>query len=337
MGRFFRTIFVSIAAVFMFASGPAQADGTCNGRFVNPITDLCWDCMFPLSVGGFQVANGGHPDTVNPSFPICTCPAPPPLFIRIGVAIGFWEPVRLVDVVEEPWCFVNIGGISLTPGFNIGGASTQISDGASGSGSYHAHWYVYPVFYWLELLADFACVENASFDVAYLTELDPLWNDDELSFIINPEAAIFANPSAQAACSADCLSVTTTGVNLPGMFWCAGCHGGMYPFNGNLQNDTTRVQATALTAERLAFKLHRQLIAWDTAGPEALCGKVISPIMPKDQYRFQLVNPVPHTAGPGTCPRTGTATILYEAGKTFPATGEDMGYLIWRKRNCCAL
>ena len=25
------------------------------------------------------------------------------------------------------------------------------------------------------------------------------------------------------------------------------------------------------------------------------------------------------------------------AGQVIPAIGEDMGYLVWRKRNCCAL
>eukprot|EP01037_Dinobryon_pediforme_P013635 gene13635-13750_t len=69
---------------------------------------------------------------------------------------------------------------------------------------YQVHWYVYPVIYWLELLTDFACLERASFDVAYLTELDPLWNDEETGFILNPEAVLFGNPIAQGACAADC-------------------------------------------------------------------------------------------------------------------------------------
>ena len=49
----------------------------------------------------------------------------------------------------------------------------------------------YPLIYWLELLMDFVCLEKGAFDVAYMTELDPLWNDDELSFILNPEAGLF--------------------------------------------------------------------------------------------------------------------------------------------------
>ena len=318
------------------AASSAQAQDTCNGNFVNPVSDICWDCLFPLSVGAIPVVRSNHPDTLNPGSPICFCPISVPPFIRPGISIGFWEPVRLVDVAKDPWCFVNIGGMSISPGFDIGYKTTTFEDGSAHEGQYFVHRYVYPLLYWLELLADFACVENASFDIAYVSELDPLWQDDELSMLINPEAAVFANPIAQAACAADCMAVTTTGQNMPGLFWCSGCHGSIYPFNGNLGTDTTRIQGAALAAERMTYKLHRQLIAWRTSGPQALCQKQIAPIWPREQYRYQLVNPVPHVSGPGTCPRAGTATIVYESGRTMPAVGEDVGFLIWRKRNCCA-
>jgi conjugal transfer pilus assembly protein TraU len=25
-----------------------RAPGRCTGRFVNPITDICWSCLFPI-------------------------------------------------------------------------------------------------------------------------------------------------------------------------------------------------------------------------------------------------------------------------------------------------
>nr|QUN01815.1 IncF plasmid conjugative transfer pilus assembly protein TraU [Escherichia coli] len=40
-------------------------------------------------------------DTANPSTPIQICPAPP-LFRRIGLAIGYWEPMALTDVTRSP-------------------------------------------------------------------------------------------------------------------------------------------------------------------------------------------------------------------------------------------
>ncbi|XEO10470.1 TraU family protein [Orientia tsutsugamushi] len=28
---------------------------------------------------------------------------------------------------------------------------------------------------------------------------------------------------------------------------------------------------------------------------------------------------------------------MWQAGREFPVNGEDFGYLIWRKRDCCLL
>ncbi len=95
--------------LFLFAGRvpAASADSACEGRFVNPITDICWSCIFPLSLGSIKVSQGKVPDTANPSMPIQICPAPPPLFRRIGLAIGYWEPMALTDVTRSPGCMVN--------------------------------------------------------------------------------------------------------------------------------------------------------------------------------------------------------------------------------------
>ena len=82
------------------------------------------------------------------------------------------------------------------------------------------------------MVTDFPCLERGSFDLAYLTEVDPLWNDDELTLILNPEAVLFANPVAVAACAADCVAATA-GFGIAEMFWCAGCQGGLYLLDGH--------------------------------------------------------------------------------------------------------
>ena len=98
-----------------------------------------------------------------------------------------------MDVTRIPFCMVNLGGLSLGNRFYKHGIDARSFDqkGGTSHSVYHVHWYIYPVIYWLELLMDFLCLESASFDVAYLTELDPLWNDDETAFILNPEAVVF--------------------------------------------------------------------------------------------------------------------------------------------------
>ena len=50
---------------------------------MNPIADICWSCMFPLTIGSTPIMSDGEPDIDNPSSPVCFCSNPP----RIGVAI----------------------------------------------------------------------------------------------------------------------------------------------------------------------------------------------------------------------------------------------------------
>ena len=83
--------------------------------------------------------------------------------------------------------------------------------------------------------------------------------------------------------------------------------------------------------------LHRELVAWGTMGSKGLCGKYLMPVMRKQQYRFQATNPNPQTKGRYACAPIGASTTFMSAGQVYPAIGEDMGYLVWRKRNCCAL
>ena len=114
-----RLILAALATLALMGLGaaPARASVTCHGKFVNPITDVCWSCLFPLSIGGLAIWKGSRPDPKNPSFPLCACGSPIP---RIGISVGFWEPVRLVYVTNKAWCFPNLGGIGLNPGFDIG-------------------------------------------------------------------------------------------------------------------------------------------------------------------------------------------------------------------------
>lgn len=305
----------------------------CGGKFVNPLTDICWDCLLPLTLGSVEMFPSSLPDFGNPGSPICACTTPVP---RIGISVGLWEPVRMAEATRKSWCFPNMGGLSIDPG--IGFKDRGSAEGGAGGGdtSYHAHWYIYPAMYLFELVTDFLCLEQTSFDIGYVTELDPLWQDDSLSNIITPEAALFTSLPAIAACTADCALATRTNPSKT-LFWCMGCHGPTYPANGNIAAEVSMPQGGLLSVERLVFKLHRALVAQQTSTSAALCLKNVQPTMDKRQYRWQMVNPRPHTKGPFICPRTGSPTPTYEGGKMFPVSGEDMGWLVWRKRNCCVL
>ena len=319
-------------------NGSGNAHDLCHGSFINPITDVCWSCLFPMSIGSFAPFKGAMPDTDNPKLPVCSCIAPAPLFRRVGITVGYWEPIALVDITRHPYCMVNLG-----TKFPFGNeTSTGYAESANtkqNSSFYYAHWYIYPLIYWLNLLTDFACVDKIEFDVAYLTELDPAWDDDEIAFFLNPEVAIFANPVAQIACAADAVK-SAIGLPIDALFWCAGSHGSMYPLDGKVQEHVGGVASSTLLTERMTYKLHREMLLWDSTGDvsgfadESLCHQHPAPILPKSRYRYQMVNPLP-TTGKGGCFPFGRTTAIWGVGKEFPYKGEDFGYLVWRKRNCC--
>ena len=322
--------FLIAISLFALQFQGVDAFAGCAGKFVNPITDICWKCIFPMTIAGVPVVSGE--DTPNIPSPLCYCKDQ----YRVGIPISFWEPVRLVDVTRTPFCMVNMGGIVIGPSKGVvgKGSMSHTNKGHLKHSFYQVHIYVYPVLYWLELLTDFICMEKAGVDVLYITELDPLWNDDELSFIINPEAALFANPIAQAACAADCL-MATAGFGSDALFWCGGCQGSMYPFTGNVGSHSSGVQASLLLAERMLAKLHRQGMAFGYVGVPGLCNKYPMPIIRKSQYKTQMTYPIPTTVL--GCHPLGRSDSLWSAGHQFPYKGEDFGYLIWRKRNCCLL
>lgn len=331
-------IFLSLLVmIFLFWLKPAvAADGLiekCHGQLVNPITDVCWSCLLPISIGSIGIFHGDEPDTDNPSLPLCLCPALP--LPRLGITVGFWEPIALVDVTRNPFCLVNLSGIKLYLG-DFGDGEVDTVTPEQGGSFYYVHWYKYPLIAWLSIITDALCFEKADFDIAYLTELDPSWNNDEGGFLASPEAILFANDIAQIACAADSVAAFK-GLPIDKLFWCAGSQGVMYPLNGFVQEHVGGVQASALMAERMAYKIHRTGILLKDSSADSICGEYYSVILPKSRYRYQMTNPIPASSEPIGCKPFGHTTADWGVNHEYPFSGEDFGYLIWRKRNCCVL
>lgn len=307
------------------------ASAECEGNFVNPITDICWECLFPITIGNVAVAPGDAPDTSNPSMPIQLCPMG--VFYRVGLAIGYWEPMALTDVTRAPYCMVNLGGISIDAGKAGSGTGGQ-GDKEEAGAFYYVHWYKYPLTYWLNIITSMGCLQGGDMDIGYLAELDPSWNDSSIALILSPEAMLFNNIIAQGACAADALA---SAANMPidALFWCAGSQGSMYPFTGYTSNEFSPLQSSVLLSERMAFKLHRQGMVMNSIGKnKAVCWEYPSPIIPKQRWRYQMVNKRPDAA---RCHPFGRTTMRWEAGHNLPNDRKNFGYLLWRKRNCVFL
>ena len=329
-----KTVLAGLIALGLL-SGNVQAedkDKMCDGNFVNPISDICWECTFPMTIGDVSVFDGDAPDTENPSMPLQICPLEP-VGYRIGMAIGYWEPFAMTDVTRSPYCMVNLGGFNIPVG-KVGAGNAGQEDRPVSGGFYHVHWYKYPLTYWLNIIMSLACLQKGDLDIGYLSELDPTWDDDALALILSPEALVVANPIAQGACAADAIK-TVQGKPINALFWCAGSHGSLYPFTGFISDEFSPQQSSVLLSERMAFKLHRQGMILNSIGEDRkICWEYPSPIMPKDRFRYQMVNMHPDTKA---CHPFGRTVMAWEAGHASPNTKKNYGYLIWRKRNCVFL
>lgn len=335
MSRHFLCKLLLSCALLLAGVPVLAASAQCVGHFPNPITDICWSCMFPVSLGGKGLMVNAQEDNASTASTACACASGS--HVTVGVNIGFWEPVRVAEVVRHPYCFPTLDGVTIDAGIPAPEhAQVRRQDGQSNHSFYQAHWYMAPWVYWLEMILDDACLENQTFDLAYLTEIDPTWADSELTFILNPDAILFSNPAAKAVCAADCVAASA-GFPISQLYWCAGCQGSLFPFEGFVDAHIGGVQAATLIAERLTAKLHRELLMWAAAGDAGSCGYYPQVLMDKGNYKMQMLYPIPNTtkiAG-RCCQPYGRSTIVTGAGKEYPYKGEDFTFQIFRKRNCC--
>ena len=78
-------------------------------------------------------------------------------------------------------------------------------------------------------MVEHPCVETGDYDVGYMTEIDPLWDDDELSVLLNPDVFLLRNPLAVAACAGDCVKSSIGLSSNKHVLIRNGCNGVMYP------------------------------------------------------------------------------------------------------------
>lgn len=295
---------------------------------MNPITDICWECLFPIHIFGIN-ATSSYKDQVSYSTtPICGCAGFPP---KLGFPLAFWEPTILIDVTRTPYQLSALGGISIGQAM-IKNRGCLSHVGESGRSSfYNVHYYNAPIFSWLNMFTDFPCLDQTEITPAYLSELDPFWNDEEWTAILNPEIFLFANPLAQTACIADCTASTFNSPN-NALFWCAGCMGSLYPFVGHVTHHVGAIQASSLLVQRLLAKLH-SIGMRSGFKDDDFCDRTTFLRLRKTMYKTQLIQPIADTKGP--CQPLGKSDFIWGSGKTFPYEGEDFVYLVWTKKHCC--
>jgi len=281
-----------------------------------------------MTISGVNVTPG-HSDQIDYGKTVCFCSGTPP---KAGIPISFWEPKYLIDVTRHPYKLVGLGGVRIgKETFKNRGSIGIQGEGATQSSFYHVHLYKFPVLALLSAFTDFKCIEKGKLDCAFLSEMDLLWNDEEWSAVLNPEAALFGSSLAQVACIADCGG-STFNKPLDELFWCAGCQGSLYPFTGAVAHHIGGIQASSLLVHRTLAKLHRSFLLKGFK-KNNFCEAEFMPILKKSNYKTQLLYPKTQRKGP--CHSLGKTDLLWGMGKSYPHRGEDYVYLVWTKNQCC--
>jgi conjugal transfer pilus assembly protein TraU len=329
-----------LTIVIFYSVKSVSADMTCPDAEVlsgKLITDVCWDCMYPIRVAGVAMGGGSQPsESVDSSLCACNDSLGIP---RPGVVGSMWEPARLVEIVRGSGCAPSLGGIKLplsdiTRQGQLQGSVTSLS-GAEQNGFLHYHYYAFPLTVMMDMMIDGACNKDgfSDFDLMYFSEIDPTWNNEELAFFTHPEAAAVARADAIMACSADAAAAAIS-EPFDSLFWCAGSWGQLYPFSGNFSSGSSTPMNQNLLATRAVASLHRRGLARKTMGDGALCHASIFPTIPKTQYKLNYFFPEAEATSSHVI---GEHDFSWGAGRVLPSTGEDAVLMLFRWNDCCVL
>lgn len=328
-----------IAAAAMLIGGVANATvpAICTGKFFNPISDPDWNTIFPITIAGARIVGSSgntNPPLMEAMPPVCVCPTILFGIPFVGIGITYWQPTYIAEIERRPGCLSTLGGVSVLSSYaNLHSeVSTTGSKRASDANRMQMHWYEYPI---MELFEDFEsiyCKNKSGYNLAYVTEVDPLWQDDLWGAIFSPESSLFASPPAQAACAVDAVA-SSFDFSLDPLFWCAGAWGPVYPMTGNSQHTGELFAVNNQLAAKFIARSHRMGLNWQTIGPSAICSSHINPVWVKSQYRYNQVAPIN---------RRGRAVVTGSNGKLFQfppvtnvATQEHTINLIWQGQQCC--
>ena len=287
-----------------------------EGKILNPITDICWNCIYPIHFSGANTTPS-HNDYIKHKDVLCHCRGG-----FVGVPVAYWQPKHLVEVTTTPYQLVAFGGRKLS-GEPLRKRGTRHA--------YHVHYYVYPAFALMGFVDWFVCSSSEVFSIGYMSEFDPFWFDDSWNSIFHPDAFLFGTPLAQAACVPDCL-LSTLHKPTNKLFWCSGCQGSLFPYNGFVNHVRGPVQASSLIVHRVLAKLHRWGVA-KTFEEGNYCEKTYSTYPRKTAYKIQLALPLKQTAK--KCPSLGANEFDWGFAKTYPGRGESFAYVIWERAHCC--
>lgn len=319
-----------------------SSQGSGNGGYSGPssgqvLSTICTECMFPIKIGG--VVSGSSADVPDASDHESVCWCKRVFGIPIpGVTYGSWIPQRIIETVRAPYdsptLGANMSGSSATGALNanLRGGPGSMESGTNKIGFSNMHTFLYPIGKLMGGMLEMACLSDMSggADLAYVSEIDPSWNNDSISMILTPEASLFANQTAILGCMADAAAADVyQPIEL--MFWCMGSWGAAYPQNGETATTDPVRQAAFASAKAIAM-LQRRGMIFKTMGEDAICEAYPNPVFSKTQYKLEQLWPNPEAVSNHWI---GTDPNRWGAWRYKPFTGEDFVNLNWQWQDCC--
>jgi conjugal transfer pilus assembly protein TraU len=244
----------------------------------------------------------------------------------------------MTDTSNIPGCFPLLGGVQITAPMNTMQYGTRVNTKSKNVEFQQINLYINPAFYIMGALTDSSCLDTRGFDSPYVSFADPTHGDDTLVALLEPHAFAFANLPAALIGTLDAIQVNA------GMFgnkyipWWFGSWGSAFPHTGSTPFPASHDDNGRLLTAKLFDKLHNMGVMNTAAGDGAMCGYVPQLQMDKRQYKFSRLLPFPEQKTLGTCcAPIGRTTILSGVGVNAPLPGyNNMGYFIFRKRDCCS-
>jgi len=305
-----------------------------NGKLMAAI---CWDCFFPMRILGntFEAnagnGSGGIPEGAYMNA-ACVCTdengIPEP-----GVHIGMWDVTHLIETVSTPYCSPFLGGQNLQGNRIATGGDVQ--GGESDIAFQNIHLWTFPIATILQLFAGANCNPGnlLQIDMSYMSEVDPLWNDEVLTVMVQPETTLFSLGPSQLACAAECTAMYF-GDAVDFAPWCVGCWGGSFPSTGfDVPNGNATMLSSVLAAKGINA-MHRRMLLQKTYGGDAMCGASLWPSLLKEQYRLGYVYPGIEA---NDNHQLGGSTAIWGWGMNSISSSHNAVQLLYRYKDCCTL
>ena len=295
--RFYNYLLKSFMALVLtlFCGAAMAGPPGCEGKMWNPIVDIDFRLMGGIKIAGIPLLKAPEHLSEPPNHkvsPVCFCKDG----WKTGFGLGmlYWLPTYLADVARQAGCIGFLNGINILPGFitlSSGQEYSLHSPSKEGVTNMQIHW----AYADITAIAGKEIFESCNgvssgLDIAYLTEIDFIFQNDVYSAMMTPQVAIISSNALLSAMACGYESVANTLGAWQDMGVC-GWKGTRLPLSANaIAKDMAQVSNMDVMLKYLTRSaLVGSLLC--TMGKDVACKPKWSPFYDPFQHRFQWAFP----------------------------------------------